>query len=84
MNTIRIIQLDDTQSKRHGGWRQYRHFECTINGFTVEVFNDDSAATNYASGSYLDDLIQLWAERYQIAIGAEVIRQEKPGRVKLL
>lgn len=83
-NWIIVIRVDDTQGQRHGGMRQYRHFDVYVNGHKVQTFNDGDAATGYYSGERLDSRIERWLTVWETALGCKALRGELKGRVKLI
>lgn len=84
INFIAIVQTDDTQSQRHGGYQQYRHFDVYVNGRKVQTFSDDDPETNYDSDEYLDRRIDRWLETWEAALGCRAVRGELTNRVRLM
>lgn len=84
MNYIAIVQTDDSQSLRHGGYQQYRHFDVYVNGRKVQTFSDDHPETNYDSDEYLDRRIDRWLETWEAALGCRAVRGELTNRVRLM
>jgi hypothetical protein len=83
-NSLLIIQGDDSQSLRHGGMRQYRHFTAYVNGLEVRTFADDRADTDWSSGEYLDRAMDAWISTWETALACKCERSEKPNRIKLI
>ncbi|RYD59626.1 MAG: hypothetical protein EOP83_20540 [Verrucomicrobiaceae bacterium] len=54
-NTLKLIQMKNTSSLRHGGTQEYRNFDLLINGVLVEQFKDDCPSSDYSTGQYLND-----------------------------
>lgn len=84
MNRLVLIQKSDTESIRHGGRRQYRHFELWLNRVLIECFDDDHAWFGYATGRDLDHIINDRLSKFEKALGVVAERIEEEGRVKLI
>lgn len=79
-NVLALIQGDDAESLRHGGHRSYRTFKLYLNGVLLDTFRDDSPATGYNSGKYLDRHMDGCIAPLEQALGVRCIRGRLRGR----
>lgn len=49
-----LIRYEDTIRMGHGGDKTIRNFSLLINGRVFKSYSDDSAASNWDTGTYLD------------------------------
>lgn len=81
--TLVLLRKADSGGPRHGGWRTYRHFEIYLNGVLLRSFRDDSASDNYASGKWLDELIDKTCGTLERALGIKRIHAREKGDLAL-